>query len=48
VTSAALSMGGGGTVVNVTINGPIDSDATARAIVDVLAKYDRRYGLVTP
>jgi hypothetical protein len=48
VTSAASSMGGGGTVVNVTINGPIDSDATARAIVDVLAKYDRRYGLVTP
>ena len=48
VTAAAASMGGGGTVVNVTINGPIDSDATARAIVDVLAKYDRRYGLVTP
>ena len=33
------------TQVNVTINGPIDADSTARAIYDVLGQYDRRYGI---
>jgi hypothetical protein len=36
----------GGTTVNVTINGPIDSDSTAREILKVLNQYDRRYNLV--
>tara|TARA_R110000868_G_scaffold279524_2_gene539575 strand:+ start:3859 stop:5529 length:1671 start_codon:yes stop_codon:yes gene_type:complete len=37
---------GAQTIVNVTINGPVDSDATAREILKVLNQYDRRYNLV--
>lgn len=33
------------TVINVTINGPIDADSTARELINVLDRYDRRYGL---
>jgi len=35
----------GATIVNVTINGPIDSDSTAREILGVLERYDRRRGV---
>jgi hypothetical protein len=44
--STSLSSMSGGTTVNVTINGPIDSDSTAREILKVLNQYDRRYNLV--
>lgn len=33
------------TIVNVTINGPIDADSTAREIVRILNQYDTRYVL---
>jgi hypothetical protein len=36
--------GGGGTVVNVTIQGAIDPEATALAVKRVLNRYDRRRG----
>ena len=45
-TSTSLSSLSGGTTVNVTINGPVDSDSTAREILKVLNQYDRRYNLV--
>lgn len=45
-TSRSLSIPSGGTTVNVTINGPVDSDSTAREIIKVLNQYDRRYNLV--
>jgi phage-related protein len=44
--TTGLSSMSGGTTVNVTINGPIDSDSTAREILKVLNQYDRRYNLV--
>ena len=34
------------TVVNLTVNGPVDSDSTARELLRVLDQYDRRYGVV--
>ena len=45
-SARSLSIPSGGTTVNVTINGPIDSDSTAREILKVLNQYDRRYNLV--
>lgn len=41
-------LGGGSTnntTVNVTINGPIDADSTAREILSILNQYDTRYAL---
>jgi hypothetical protein len=44
--AAATSFGvTGGSIINVTINGPIDADSTARELLNVLDRYDRRYGL---
>ena len=39
-TAAASS-----TTVNVTINGPIDADSTAREILSILNQYDTRYAI---
>lgn len=33
------------TIVNVTINGPIDSDSTARELLKILGDYDVRYAI---
>ena len=44
---ASSSSGGyGSQVINVTVNGALDKDATARTIVDILNQYGRRTGRV--
>lgn len=42
--AGTLAAGGGGPVINVTISGAIDPEATALAIRRVLTRYDRRRG----
>ena len=44
---ASSSSGGyGAQIINVTVNGALDKDATARTIVDILNQYGRRTGRV--
>jgi len=45
LTTSYLGAAASSTTVNVTINGPIDADSTAREILSILNQYDVRYAL---
>lgn len=45
ISGSSLNKGFSSQTINVTINGPIDADSTAREIRSILSQYDTRYAI---